>query len=30
MLEDGALLGLGPKLKIRFQIVSGSAQGTPS
>jgi len=29
-LEDGAVLGLGPKLKIRFQIVSGSSQGTPS
>ena len=29
-LEDGAVLGLGPKLKIRFQIVSGSSQGQPS
>jgi len=29
-LEDGAVLGLGPKLKIRFQIVSGSPQGAPS
>ncbi len=29
-LEDGAVLGLGPKLKIRFQIVSGSSQGAPS
>jgi hypothetical protein len=29
-LEDGAVLGLGPKLKIGFQIVSGSSQGAPS
>jgi len=29
-LEDGAVLGLGPKLKIRFQIVSGSSQGAHS
>ena len=29
-LEDGVLLGLGPKLRIRFQIVSGSSQGAPS
>jgi len=29
-LEDGAVLGLGPKLKIRFQVVSGSSQGAPS
>jgi pSer/pThr/pTyr-binding forkhead associated (FHA) protein len=29
-LEDGAVLGLGPKLKIRFRIVSGSSQGAPS
>jgi pSer/pThr/pTyr-binding forkhead associated (FHA) protein len=29
-LEDGALLGLGPKLKIRFQIVSGSSPGAAS
>ena len=29
-LEDGAVLGLGPKLKIRFQIGSGSSQGAAS
>jgi FHA domain/von Willebrand factor type A domain len=29
-LADGAVLGLGPKLKIRFRIVSGSSQGAPS
>ncbi len=29
-LEGGAVLGLGPKLKIRFQIVSGSSPGAPS
>lgn len=29
-LEDGAVLGLGPRLKIRFQLVSGSSQGAPS
>jgi hypothetical protein len=29
-LEDGAVLGLGPKLKIRFQIGSGSSQAAPS
>ncbi|MBM2842862.1 MAG: hypothetical protein HW404_699, partial [Anaerolineales bacterium] len=29
-LEDGAVLGLGPKLKIRFQIVSGSSPGAHS
>jgi hypothetical protein len=29
-LEDGAVLGLGPKLKIRFQIASGSSPGAPS
>jgi hypothetical protein len=29
-LEDGAVVGLGPKLKIRFQIVSGSSPGAPS
>ena len=29
-LEDGALLGLGPKLKIQFRIVSGVKPGTPS
>lgn len=29
-VEDGAVLGLGPRLKIRFQLVSGSSQGAPS
>jgi hypothetical protein len=29
-LEDGALLGLGPKLRIQLRIVSRLAQGTPS
>ena len=29
-LEDGAVLGLGPKLKIRFQIAPGSSHGAPS
>jgi pSer/pThr/pTyr-binding forkhead associated (FHA) protein len=28
-LEDDALLGLGPRLRIRFQIVSSSTPGTP-
>jgi hypothetical protein len=29
-LEDGAVLGLGPKLKIQFRIVSGSSQSASS
>jgi hypothetical protein len=29
-LEDGAVLGLGPKLKIRFQIGPGSSHSAPS
>ncbi|MGH2628559.1 MAG: FHA domain-containing protein, partial [Anaerolineales bacterium] len=29
-LEDGAVIGLGPRLRIRFRIVSRLAQGTPS
>jgi len=30
ILEDGAVLGLGPKLKIRFQIAPASSHGAPS
>lgn len=29
-LEDGAVLGLGPKLKIQFRVVSGAKPATPS
>ncbi|HMK08256.1 MAG TPA: FHA domain-containing protein [Anaerolineales bacterium] len=29
-LEDGAVIGLGPRVRIRFQVVSGSSQGAPS